>query len=241
MSDESFPINDRNRIKRAHKRGHYDKDTIYRIIDSSGFAHIAYAIDSDPFCTPTCHWREGDFLYWHGSSASRMIRHLKTGVSASVTVSHLDGFVIARSSFHHSVNYRSAMCFGTAHTIENDDEKRHALHAMINRFFPGRTHLLREIKPQELKATAIIKMKIENAAAKIRDSGVADDEEDYNNPVWAGVIPLTTTIGKFQPDERLEHGITPSQDLEFWKPGNILGDTLIKAQHFYEKTLAPKK
>lgn len=236
MSDSEFPVTDKNRVKRSYKRACYDKQTIYNVIDSSALAHVAYVINGEPFCTPTCHWRHGNVLYWHGSSASRMIKNLKKGIATCVTVSHIDGFVLARSSFHHSVNYRSAMCFGTAHFIENQNEKRTALEAMINRFFPGRTKELRPIKMQELKATSVIAMEIESAAAKCRAEGVSDDEEDYSANVWSGVIPLTTLIGKFEPEERLQQHISPSRSLsEIWQEGAKLDDALLKAQRVYEK------
>lgn len=235
MSDTEFPVTDKNRVKRSFKRARYDKETIYKIIDSAGFAHVAYVINGEPFCTPTCHWRDGSVLYWHGSSASRMIKNLKKGVATCVTVSHIDGFVLARSSFHHSVNYRSAMCFGTAHLIENPDKKRTALEAMIDRFFPGRTKELRPIKIQELKATSVIAMEIESAAAKCRAEGVRDDEEDYNARVWAGVIPLEMRICNLQPDPRLHPEIKMDKTLlEIFKPDKCLEDCLLQTQWLYE-------
>ncbi|WP_297322363.1 pyridoxamine 5'-phosphate oxidase family protein [uncultured Bartonella sp.] len=236
MSADDFPITDKNRVKRSYKRACYDKQTIYNILDSSALAHVAYVIDGEPFCTPTCYWRDGDMLYWHGSSASRMMKNLANGVSVCVTVSHLDGFVLARSGFHHSVNYRSAMCFGKAIEITSPDEKRRALETMVNRFYPDRTKELRPVTPQELKATSVIAMKIESAAAKCRSSAVGDDKEDYSVRIWAGIIPVKTTIGSFEPDQYLEENIKPAQPLlDIFKQGRQLDDALVKAQNIYEK------
>ena len=187
---EAFPVSDRNRIKRMHERGTYDKAAVFAILDAGLLCHVAYVLDGQPFCTPTLFWREDDILYWHGSSASRMLRHLKAGTPACLTVSHLDGLVLARSGFHHSANYRSAMCFGTARMIEDADEKRRALENVVDRFYPGRTRTLRPIDPQEFKATTVIRMRIDEASAKVRAKTVADDEEDYALPLWAGVIPV---------------------------------------------------
>ena len=237
MTTEDFSITDKNRVKRSYKRASYKKETIYQILDSSALAHVAYVIDNTPFCTPTTHWREGDTLYWHGSSASRMIKELKQGVDVCVTVSRLDGFVLARSAFHHSVNYRSVMCFGKATLVSNEEEKYRALNNMIERFFPKRTEEMREVTQKELKATSVIKMKIDVAAAKMRASGPQDDEEDYTNPIWAGVIPLTTIIGTYQPDDRLENGITPSESLNVWTSGKRLDDVLTETQQIYMNRL----
>ena len=241
MTSEDFSITDKNRVKRNYKRASYKKETIYHILDSSALAHVAYVIDNTPFCTPITHWREGDTLYWHGSSASRMIKHLKQGVDVCVTVSRLDGFVLARSAFHHSLNYRSVMCFGKAMLVSNDEEKYHALDNMIERFYPQRTCEIRAITQKELKATSVIQMKIDVAAAKMRASGPHDDENDYATPIWAGVIPVTTIIGSFQPDERLEEGITPPETLNVWMSGKTLDDVLSETQQIYMNGLTRTK
>ena len=241
MTTEDFSITDRNRVKRRYKRASYKKETIYQILDSSVLAHVAYVIDNTPFCTPTTHWREGDTLYWHGSSASRMIKQLKQGGDVCVTVSRLDGFVLARSAFHHSVNYRSVMCFGKAMLVSNDEEKYRALNNMIDRFYPQRTCELRAITQKELKATSVIKMEIDIAAAKTRASGPQDNEEDYTTPIWAGVIPVTTIIGSFQPDDRLEKGLTPSKSLNVWSPGKRLADVLSETHQLYMDHLKQTK
>ena len=131
-------------------------------------AHLAYVIDGQPYCTPTLYWRDGDRLYWHGSSASRMLRHLRDGVDVCLTVSHLDGLVLARSAFHHSLNYRSAMCFGVARLVDDAEEKARSLVAFVDRLYPGRSATLRPMRKQEAKATAVAVVRIEEASAKTR-------------------------------------------------------------------------
>src|SRR6218665_431068 len=181
----SYPVSPRNRVKRSHERASYDRAAVHAVLDAAFLCHIAYVIDGQPYCTPTIHWREGNRLYWHGSSASRMLRHEKAGVPVCLTVSHLDGLVLARSGFNHSANYRSAMCFGTAAILDDPEEKMKALAAVTDRFWPNRAETLRPIDPQEAKATTVIGMTIEEAAVKVRAKGVGDDEEDdASHPVW---------------------------------------------------------
>jgi len=158
----------RPKLKRNHKRGAYDRETVHAILDAVPHCHVGYVIDGQPYVTPTLQWREGDRIYWHGSSASRMLRTVETGVPVCVTVSPLDGFVMARSAFHHSVNYRSVMAYGTAHALKGPAEKERALKAMMEHLFPGRWDALRPVTAQELKATTVVAMEIEEAAAKVR-------------------------------------------------------------------------
>lgn len=201
MSD-TYPITRRNKVVRRHERGRYDKASVHTILDASLAAHISYVMDGQPFCTPTAFWREGGHLYWHGSSASRMIRFQKAGVPVCVTVMHLDALVLARSAFHHSVNYRSVMAFGTARMVEGEAEKRRAMDGFIDRFYPGRPGLLRDPTASEIKATTFIVMEIEQASAKIRDTHVGDDEEDYALPIWAARYPVRQVIGAAEPCPR---------------------------------------
>lgn len=234
----AFPVSPRNRIKRMHERGSYDKDAVFAILDAGLLCHVSYVIEGQPFCTPTLFWREGETLYWHGSSASRMLRHLKVGTPACLTVSHLDGLVLARSGFHHSVNYRSAMCFGTAHLIEDEVEKRRALEHLVDRFYPGRTATLRPINPQEFKATTVIRMDIDEASAKVRAKTVADDEEDYALPLWAGVIPVAQMVGAEEPCPRLIPGTARPDNLSAYSPGRRLDEVFTEMQRFYEQSEA---
>ena len=232
----SFPVSARNKVKRAQERGSYDKAALFAILDSALLCHVSYVIDGQPFCTPTLFWREGEMLYWHGSSASRMLKHLKTGTPACLTVSHLDGLVVARSGFHHSANYRSAMCFGTAHFIEDADEKRLALKGVVDRFYPGRTQTLRPIDAQEFKATMVIKMKIDEASAKVRAKNVLDDEADYATPVWAGVIPVAQVIGAEDPCPHLIPGVARPDNLSAYREGRRLDETFVEMQRRYERS-----
>lgn len=230
----SFPTTSRNRVKRLHERGSYDHAAVFEVLDAGLLCHVAYTFDGQPYCTPTIHWREDDMLYWHGSSASRMLRNLRDGTPACLTVSHLDGLVLARSGFNHSANYRSAMCFGTARIIDEPDEKLKALAGVVDRFYPGRSETLRPISVQEAKATTVIGMRIEEASAKVRAKGVGDDEEDYGHPVWAGVIPVRMVVGAAEPCPRLLPGVERPQNLARYAEGARLDDALTQAQLAYE-------
>ncbi|MEZ5727410.1 MAG: pyridoxamine 5'-phosphate oxidase family protein [Burkholderiaceae bacterium] len=232
-SPDSYPVGPRNRVKRMHERAAYDHASVHAILDAAMLCHVAYVIDGQPFCTPTIHWREGEVLYWHGSSASRMLRHLREGMPACLTVSHLDGLVLARSGFNHSVNYRSAMCFGQARLVEDADEKAAALAGIIERFYPGRAAQLRPTDRQEMKATTVVRMPIEQASAKVRAKGVADDEEDYAHPVWAGVIPVRTVLGADEPCPRLMPGVKRPKGLAGYRKGRSLDEVLAQAQASY--------
>lgn len=231
---DAFPISERNRVKRVHERGAYDRAAVFAVLDAGMLCHVAYVIDGEPYCTPTLHWRDGDMLYWHGSSASRMLRQLRAGTRACVTVSHLDGLVLARSGFNHSVNYRSAMCFGVARIIDEPKEKAKALAGVVDRFYPGRSALLRPINGQETKATMVIGMHIDEASAKVRAKGVGDNEEDYSHPAWAGVIPVRTVIGANEPCPRLSSTIARPAHLDAYRDGHRLDEVLLQAQRQYE-------
>ena len=197
-----FTPTPRTRVKRLHERGHYDRETVHAILDAGVICHVSYVIDGQPYVTPTSYWRHSDRLYWHGSSASRMLRHLKQDVPACVAVTHVDGFVLARSGFHHSINYRSVMAFGSAQLVPHD-EKLAALEDFVERLFPGRWAELRPPTRQEIKATTVLRMPLEEVSAKVRTGPPKDDEEDYALPIWAGVLPIGTRLGAPQPDPRL--------------------------------------
>jgi nitroimidazol reductase NimA-like FMN-containing flavoprotein (pyridoxamine 5'-phosphate oxidase superfamily) len=184
----------RTRARRLHERAHYDRDTLHAILDAGLICHIGYVVDGAPVVTPTLYWREGDAVFWHGSSASRMLR-ASEDMEVCLTVSHLDGLVLARSAFHHSVNYRSAMLFGRARLVRDDAEKVLRLKGLIDGLFPGRWDQMRSISDQELKATRVMWMPIDEASAKIRTGGPKDDAEDMDAPLWAGVAPLRLALG----------------------------------------------
>jgi nitroimidazol reductase NimA-like FMN-containing flavoprotein (pyridoxamine 5'-phosphate oxidase superfamily) len=191
MADESarYPVDQMNKVRRRHERGFYDRATVHAILDAAALCHVSYVIDGQPYCTPTLFWREDSTLYWHGSSASRMLRNLSKGEPACLTVTHLDSLVLARCGFNHSADYRSVMAFGHARLVEEQQEKERALTMMVDRFFPGRTAGLRQSSKQEIKATAVLFMEIERASAKIRAKGVGDDEEDYALAIYAERLP----------------------------------------------------
>ena len=194
----------RTRVKRLPKRGHYDRATVHAILDAGFVAHIGYIIDGQPYVTPTSYWREGDQVYWHGSSASRMLRRqTQEAVPVCLTVTHVDGLVLARSGFHHSMNYRSVMALGTAELVSDSAEKLVALEAFVERLYPGRWSELRPVTGQELKATTVLRMTLDEVSAKVRTGPPVDDEEDYGLPCWAGVVPLATVRGRPEPDPRL--------------------------------------
>jgi nitroimidazol reductase NimA-like FMN-containing flavoprotein (pyridoxamine 5'-phosphate oxidase superfamily) len=224
----AYPRTVRNRLKRLHERARYERRDVYEILDAAMLCHVAYVFDGQPYCTPTAFWREGDHLYWHGSSASRMLRVQKPGIPVCVTVSHLDSLVLARSGFNHSVDYRSAMCFGTAHIIDDIAEKTRALDSMIDRFYPGRAESLRPITAQELKATMVIGMEIEEASGKVRSKGVSDDEEDYQLPIYAARIPVTTVLGEIEPCPRLVPGVARPEGLSAFQPGRRLDEAMLE-------------
>lgn len=182
---------DRTKVRRLPKRGAYDLETIRAILDEALICHVGFVVNGAPVVIPTIHWRDGDMLYFHGSAASRMLRALRDGVEACVTVTLLDGLVLARSAFHHSMNYRSVVLFGTARLVEDRDEVLRALDALVEHVVPGRSKEIRGPNEVELKATMVLAIPIDEASAKIRTGGPVDDEEDYALPVWAGVLPLT--------------------------------------------------
>jgi uncharacterized protein len=180
---------DRIRVKREPKRGRYDRETIDAILDEALLCHIGFEVDGQPYVIPTLHARVGDTLYVHGSSASRMLRHAGSGAQVCVTVTLFDGLVLAKSVFNHSVNYRSAVVFGTATLIEGD-EKRAALHALTEQLVPGRWDEVRRPTEQELKATSILSLPIDDASAKVRTGGPEEEPEDVDLPFWSGVVPV---------------------------------------------------
>lgn len=194
MDDTHFTPTTHTQVRRMPKRGHYDRATVHAILDAGAIAHVGYVLDGQPFVTPTAYWRRGDRLYWHGSSASRMLRTIDAGSPVCVTVAHIDGFVLARSAFHHSVNYRSVMAFGTAHKLTDEAEVIQALRDFTDRLYPGRWDALRPVQPQELKATTVLAMDLTEAVAKVREGMPLDDDEDYALPIWAGVLPVQTTV-----------------------------------------------
>ncbi|MGH7092110.1 MAG: pyridoxamine 5'-phosphate oxidase family protein, partial [Stellaceae bacterium] len=187
----AFMPTQRTRVRRHPERAHYDRDTVFAILDAALLCHVGYVIDDRPYVTPILFWRDGGRLYWHGSAASRMLRTQAQGIPVCVTVSHVDGLILARSAFRHSLNYRAVMAFGTAAPVTNPKAKEAGFNAFIERLYPGRTAIMRGILPQEIKATALMSMTIDDASAKIRNGGPLDLETDYDAACWAWLVPVT--------------------------------------------------
>jgi hypothetical protein len=203
------PATDRVRVRRLPKRAAYDRATIHAILDEALVCHLGFVHADQPFVLPTLHARIGDLLYVHGSSASRMLGKLADGVAVCITVTLIDGLVLARSAFHHSVNYRSVVLLGTARSVTDADEKLAALHAFTEQIVPGRWADIRPPTPQELKATSVLCLPLEEASAKVRTGPPVDDEEDYALDVWAGVLPLRQQALEPVADPQLTPGICP--------------------------------
>ena len=225
----TYPVDGVNRVKRRHERGFYDHDTIHALLDAALLCHVSYVVDGLPYCTPTLFWREGTTLYWHGSSASRMLRNQSAGQPACLTVTHLDSLVLARCGFNHSADYRSVMAFGRARLVDSPAEKEAALVAMVDRFFPARTAGLRQSTALEIKATSVVAMEIERASAKIRAKGVADDDEDYALPIYAERLPIRLVMGEPEPCPRLVEGVVRPDTLAGYRPGRALEDAVLEA------------
>jgi nitroimidazol reductase NimA-like FMN-containing flavoprotein (pyridoxamine 5'-phosphate oxidase superfamily) len=186
---------ERTTLKRLPKRGSHERDTVNAILDEALICHVGFVVNEAPVVIPTIHWREGDTLYFHGSAASRMLRSLREGVDACVTVTLLDGLVLARSAFHHSMNYRSVVVFGKAREVTEREEKLRALDALVEHVMRGRSADVRPANEPELRQTMVLALPLDEASAKIRTGGPVDDEEDYTLPVWAGVVPAAITFG----------------------------------------------
>ncbi|MDO6521526.1 pyridoxamine 5'-phosphate oxidase family protein [Shimia thalassica] len=212
MAPDVLEQTERTRLRRLREKGSYERDTINAVLDAMPLAHIGYVMNGTPSVLPTLQWREGDHVYWHGSSASRALRAMK-GQQVCMTVSILDGFVLARSALHHSVNQRSAMIFGEAEQITDTDAKNAHMKAMFDHMFPGRWDSLRPMQVQESKATAVFRMPLTEASAKLRDAQPADDEADYALPIWAGVVPVSLQLGAPVSDPRNLAQVTPPSHL----------------------------
>ncbi|MFT4182207.1 MAG: pyridoxamine 5'-phosphate oxidase family protein [Rhizobium sp.] len=187
-----YPTSDRTRVRREHHRGSHARADVHAILDAAPLCHVGYVINGAPYVTPTLHWREGEHVYWHGSAASRFL-HAAQDMPVCLTCSIMDGYVLARSAFNHSINYRSAMVFGTARLVDDPEEKAEALRRFVENLFPGRWDSLRPMTGQEVKATSILRMEIGEATAKVRN-GPPGDGDEADVPVWAGVLPVRSHL-----------------------------------------------
>lgn len=199
---------ERTRVRRLSKRGSYDRETIHAILDEGFICHVGFSVEGQPHVIPTGYARIDDDVYIHGSAASRMLRNLAQGVDVCVTVTLIDGLVLARSAFHHSMNYRSVVILGKAELVEDTEEKNKALEAFTEHIIPGRWVEVRWPTELEMKATSVLRLPIEEASAKVRTGGPIDDEEDYSLDVWAGVLPLQIEKSDPVADTRLAEGIS---------------------------------
>ena len=204
-----FTPTERTQVKRLPDRGAYDSEIIYPILDEGFLCHVGFVADGQPFVIPTGYARVGDTVYIHGSAASRMLRTLAEGVQVCVTVTLLDGLVLARSAFHHSMNYRSVVMLGRASLVEDPTEKMKALEAFTDHIVHGRWKDVRLPSEPELKGTTVLSLRLAEVSAKIRTGPPKDDDEDYQLPIWAGVVPITVVAGAPISDPKLIAGIEP--------------------------------
>ena len=214
----SFPQTERTTLKRLPKRGVFDREIVYGILDEGFICHVGFAVEGQPFVIPTGYARVDDQLFIHGSQVSRMLRTLSSGIDVCVTVTLVDGLVLARSAFHHSINYRSVVVFGNAALVEDRTAKLAALLAFSEHVIRGRWNDVREPTEQELKATTVLSLPLAEASAKVRTGPPIDDEEDYRLNVWAGVLPLKLSAGAPINDPRLPEDIEPpAYTLNYWR------------------------
>ena len=198
----------RTELRRIPDRGSHDRETINQILDAGFLAHVGFCVDGQPFVIPTLYGRDGERLYLHGSSVSRMLREIETGVPACITVTLVDGLVLSRSAFDHSMNYRSVVAFGTARKVADPEQKIKSLRVISEHLIAGRWADVREPSEKELKATTVLELLIEEASSKVRSGPPLDDASDYGLRVWAGVLPLEIRSRAPIPDDRLIEGVT---------------------------------
>jgi nitroimidazol reductase NimA-like FMN-containing flavoprotein (pyridoxamine 5'-phosphate oxidase superfamily) len=201
----------RTTVRRLPDRGHYNRDDIYAVLDAGFICHLGFVVDGQPFVVPTSYWRKGDYVYFHGSAASRMLRTLAEPVPVCFTATHVDGLVLARSAFHHSINYRSVVILGSAVPVIHDEEKAAALEDFVNYVLPGRWPEIRWPDEQEMKATHVLRLPLAEASVKMRTGDPKDDATDLGMDVWAGVIPLQTIAGEPVTAKDLKAGVAVPQ------------------------------
>jgi nitroimidazol reductase NimA-like FMN-containing flavoprotein (pyridoxamine 5'-phosphate oxidase superfamily) len=204
---DNFSVTERTRVIREPQRGVYDREAIYKILDEGFICHVGFAVDGQPYVIPTMFARVGDAIYFHGSAASRMLRNASSGIPVCVTVTLVDGLVLARSVFNHSMNYRSVVALGKATLVEAGAEKLEALHGFTEKILPGRWEEARQPNEKELKATSILRLPLTEVSAKVRVGPPEDDAEDYALGIWAGVLPMELKMGEAIRDERCDNGI----------------------------------
>lgn len=220
MSDnKQLQVTQRSKLRRLPKRGSQERELIYRILDEALIAHVGFIANNQPFVIPMAYGRKGDRLYLHGSSVSRLIKTLEQGVDVCLTVTLLDALVVARSLFHHSMNYRSVVLFGKAQLVATESEKMTALQVFTNQMIPGRWQEARIPNSKELNATTVLALPIEEGSAKVRTGPPSDDAEDYDLPIWAGELPLKTTAGNPIADPKLKDAIAIPENIAHYHRG----------------------
>ena len=208
-----YDITDRNRVRQIREYARYDSDSVHEVLDAGLFGHVGFVQDGQPLVIPMLYAREGEVVYLHGARKARIVKLLASGGKVCVNVTLLDGIVAARSAFNSSMNYRSAVVFGTGRLLEDPEEILHALEVISDHVFPGRWSELRAPLDRELAMTGVIALKIESASAKVAADPPEDEEEDYATPVWAGVVPIVTTLGEPVDDGRILPGVPMSSAL----------------------------
>ncbi len=208
----------RHIVKRLPKRAEYDRDVINAILDEAMICHVSFVVDGQPFMIPTIHARDGDHVLLHGLKGGRMLKHLEAGNDVCIAVTLLDGLVLARSAFHHSMNYRSVVLFGKGHEITDRDEKMAAMKRFVDHLTPDRWDALRPVTEKEIKATSIVAISMDDVSAKIRTGPPSDDDEDYELPIWAGLLPLSLTAGPIEDDPVLNDGIAQPDHVQDFDP-----------------------
>ena len=220
MSDfQKLQVTQRSKLRRIPKRGSQERKLIYNILDEALIAHVGFVNDGQPFVIPMAYGRKDDFLYLHGSPVSRLLKTLQQGIDVCISVTILDGLVVARSLFHHSMNYRSVVLFGKAKLVEDENDKMSALKALTEQIIPGRWQQARIPNHKELKATSVLLLKIEEGSAKVRTGAPSDDEVDYSLPYWAGELPLSLIAGNPIADNRLSLKIAIPQNIVNYQRG----------------------
>lgn len=211
----TYPQTPRTKVRRLAKRAVYDKTQVHAILDEGFLCHVGFTQDEQPFVIPTLYARAGETLYMHGSVASRMVKTLAQGLNVCVTVTLVDGYVLARSAFHHSMNYRSVTALGRARLVSEESEKMEALRLLTNHIVPQRWDEVRGPSELEMRQTVVLALPLEEVSAKVRVGPPVDDEDDYTRPVWAGVVPVRTQVGPAVADERSVPGIPEFQVSRF--------------------------
>ena len=221
----TFSPTNRTTLKRLPKRGDFERDAIFAILDEAFICHVGFIVNGKPVVIPTSYVRVAEDVYIHGSAASRMLRSIEEGIDVCVTVTLIDGLVLARSAFHHSINYRSVVIFGKANAVDDSEEKMRVLHAFTEHVVPGRWADVRPPDESELKATLVLRLRLAEVSAKVRSGPPIDDDEDYNLAVWAGVVPLRLIADAPVIDDRVPAGIeAPDYVREYSRNGKVQGD-----------------